>query len=86
MQLFEDITNADPEPLGEGYSPEIKDLTSKLFIKDPEKRFGSTGNGAKDIVNHPWFAEIDLPTAREKLLKAPYLPLEPADDEEGEWH
>ena len=81
MQLFEDISNADPEPLGANYSDDIKDLISKLLIKDPELRLGSTGNGPKDILSHPWFNDIDLPKAREKLLKAPYIPPAAAEEE-----
>lgn len=41
----------------------------KLLIAKKEKRLGSV-NGAKDILAHPFFAEIDV----EKLLKREIVP------------
>lgn len=79
MQLLEDITHNDPEPLAEDFSDEVKDLISKLLIKDPQRRLGSVN--MSDILNHPWFESIDLPKGRDKLLDAPFFPPVPDDDE-----
>ena len=34
------------------YSPEAKDLVSKLLIKDPKLRMT-----ASEAINHPWFRD-----------------------------
>jgi len=78
MQLLEDITNNEPEPLGDDVSEEVKDLVSKLLIKDPEKRFGTANPG--DILKHPWFDSIDIAKGRDKLLTPPFFP--PIEDDQ----
>ena len=90
LQLLNDITDADPEPLSNEYSAEVRDLVDKLLIKDPSKRLGSitqdvakrrsSGRGSNDIIKHPWFNDIDLPKARLKQIPAPWAPK--LDDEE----
>lgn len=72
LQLLEDIVHNEPEPLGKEFSEDVKDLVSKLLIKDPEKRLGNTGS--KDVIRHKWFEDVDLPAAREKRVKAPLIP------------
>jgi CRP-like cAMP-binding protein len=74
LQLLEDITSANPEPLREEYSAEAKDLTTKLLVKDPSKRMGSLAKGGKEITVHPWFEGVDLTKARQQLLRAPFIP------------
>jgi protein kinase A len=74
LQLLEDITSANPEPLGQEYSAEAKDLTTKLLVKDPSKRMGSLAKGGKEITEHPWFEGVDLTKARQQLLRAPFIP------------
>ena len=39
-------------------SDELKDLITKLLDKNPTKRLGTT-NDADEIVNHPFFADMD---------------------------
>lgn len=43
--------NMDPEEWRE-YSPEVKDLVSKLLIKDPKLRMT-----ASEAINHSWFRD-----------------------------
>lgn len=74
MQLLDDILHNEPEPLGEEFSDEVKDLVSKLLIKDPDARLGCAKIGNKDVIRHPWFSDVDLARARDKLVTAPFIP------------
>ncbi len=73
MQLLEDIVHNDPESLGEDFSADVKDLVSKLLIKDPFTRLGTLN--PNDVLKHPWLASIDLVKGRDQLLEPPFLPL-----------
>lgn len=54
-------------------SEELKDIITKLLTKDVEKRLG-TQNDADEIVNHPWFADMDWEKLMSKELKSPFEP------------
>lgn len=58
VELFDNILNCRYQ-MPEHLSDECKDLFSKLFVLDPEKRLGGGPRGAADIMNHPWFAGIN---------------------------
>ena len=47
-----------PERHGIPMSDNLKDIINKLLDKNPTKRLG-TANDADEIVNHPFFADID---------------------------
>ena len=51
-------------------SDEAKDLICKLLNKEKTKRLGA--NGVKEILQHPWFADLDLGKLLEKKLDPPY--------------
>ena len=55
-------------------SNEAVDLLQKFFVKDPEKRLGSGGNGLNDIKAHPFFSVIDWDSLIEKKIKPPFIP------------
>lgn len=76
MTLFNDICKETPYPIPEDRSPsaEVQDLIDRLLTKDPTQRIGSLAKGGREIKMHPWFADLDLQLAREKKLKAPFLP------------
>jgi protein kinase A len=57
-----------------GISPEGASLIKGLIVKDPTQRLGSLKGGEDDILNHPWFASIDIDKLRSKEIKAPYVP------------
>ena len=42
--------------------------------RDPEQRIGSTTEDSNDIINHPFFADIDWDALHHKTLTAPYIP------------
>jgi serum/glucocorticoid-regulated kinase 2 len=37
---------------------DCKDFLSKILIKDPKERLGSK-NGVQEILEHPWFKDLD---------------------------
>jgi len=47
------------------YSDEFMDIVLKLLDKNRETRLGSSANDFEDIINHPFFADID----KEALLR-----------------
>jgi len=53
-------------------SEEMKDLIVKLLHKTPSKRLGY--KSSKEIMNHPWFDDMDWKKLLRKQLKPPYMP------------
>jgi len=53
-------------------SPEAQDLIVKLLDKNRKTRLGA--NGIDEILNHPWFADIDQAKLIAKELDPPYVP------------
>lgn len=64
-----------PDPVKHGIpmSDELKDIISKLLDRNPKTRLGSK-NDAHDLINHPFFADIDWEKLEQKQIKAKYLP------------
>ena len=62
-----------PERHGIKMSDELKDIITKLLERDSKKRLGSV-NDADDLVNHPWFADIDWKALMDKQMPSPFLP------------
>ncbi|KAJ4456278.1 putative Serine/threonine-protein kinase CBK1 [Paratrimastix pyriformis] len=61
-EVFARIVKEEPDwnVPGVSFSPEVRDLMSRLLEKDPLKRLGA--NGAAEVKAHPWFASIDWTT------------------------
>jgi len=59
----------DAQKHGIVMSDECKDFIKQCLEKDPHKRLGSK-NGMEDIINHPWFADVD----RQKLVSKQIVP------------
>jgi len=55
-------------------SADAIDLCSKLLNKNPLERLGSQPNGIQQIMQHPWFQDIDWNLMQAKKMKAPYVP------------
>ena len=49
----------DQEKYGLDYSQEFVDIVEKLLDKNQKTRLGSEG-GVKEVLQHPWFADIDI--------------------------
>ena len=54
-------------------SDNLKDIITKLLDKDSSKRLGSK-NDADEIVNHPWFKDIEWEGLMNKTLESPFKP------------
>ncbi|GAB0096284.1 Non-specific serine/threonine protein kinase [Sergentomyia squamirostris] len=63
-----------PPPLPERLSSDVRDLISKLLIKDPKKRLGGSKVDAVDIKSHPFFRRIDWVKLVRKEIPAPFRP------------
>ena len=57
-KLYHNIKHSDPD-IPAHWSPNLKDLLSKLLQKDPSERLGSSKEDARDIMSHPWFESIN---------------------------
>ena len=57
------------------FSPELKDLLSKLFVKNPDLRLGGGKRGAEDIKEHPWFNMVNWQLLLEKKYQPPFVPV-----------
>ena len=51
-----------------------QDLLQKLITPDLTKRLGNLHAGSKDVMNHPWFAEVTWERLQKKDIDAPYVP------------
>ena len=56
-----------------GISDEFKDFVTQLLKKEVGERLGSQ-RGARDVIEHPWFRDIDMYALEQKALPAPYRP------------
>jgi protein kinase A len=76
LSLFNDICSEPPYPIPEekNASEEARDLIERLLVKEVTKRIGSMAKGSREIKMHPWFADMDLESARERTLEAPFKP------------
>lgn len=54
--------------------PDAQDLLQKLITSDLTKRLGNLHGGSKDVMNHPWFAEVTWERLQKKDIDAPYVP------------
>ena len=52
------------------YSDELVDLIIGLLQKDPKQRLGTKG-GFREILSHPWFAEVDHEALLKQELQSP---------------
>ena len=63
---------------GIAMSEELKDFINKCLDRDPSKRLGSNG-GPDEILNHPWFSDIDQEAILAKKIEPEFKP-ELSDD------
>lgn len=55
------------------YSDEVVDLIKKLLNKNRDQRLGAESD-AREILAHPWFADIDLRALENLDIPPPFLP------------
>lgn len=54
--------------------PDAQDLLQRLITPDLTKRLGNLHSGSKDVMSHPWFAEVTWDRLSRKDIDAPYVP------------
>ena len=79
-RLYHNIRNASVcWPNRRPCSEEMKDLVQQLLNRDPSTRLGQGENGYMDILNHAWFADLDLGALEAMTLPPPFLTSEGAN-------
>lgn len=73
LQTFTLILNCDIDFSRAVFSPNLKDLITKLLMRSQIKRLGSGTNGYLDIQNHPWFNSIDWEKMSDQEYQSPKL-------------
>ena len=68
----------DPVKHGIDVSPNARDLIKKLLEKNKKKRLGAQRD-VQEILEHPFFAGLDIDKLMKKQLVPPYMP-EISDD------
>lgn len=63
----------DAKKHGIAMTDECKDFITSCLKKKPEERIGSS-NGIDEIMQHPWFADIDVGKLMAKSLKPEFFP------------
>lgn len=55
-------------------SLEVKMLLVSTLVPDPRQRLGGKPNGWFDLLESPWFEDVDFKELRRKCIKAPWVP------------
>lgn len=56
------------------FDSNVKDLLRRCITPDLTKRLGNLKDGTKDIMDHPWFSEVNWERLYRKDIDAPYIP------------
>jgi len=64
------------EPYSKKFSEEAKSICAALLRKSPRERLGCTSgrNGAKEVMAHPWFSDINWRRMKAGKEKPPFVP------------
>ncbi|GLD92645.1 hypothetical protein PINS_up001224 [Pythium insidiosum] len=71
--LFEKILKDEPV-FSDRFTPDARDLITKLLTKDPAYRLGCGAQGVEEIKQHPFFADIDWEGLLQKRVEVPRPP------------
>ena len=74
-QLIQSAPLRWPDPVKHGISvsDNAKDLITKLLNKDRKSRLGQSDD-VKEVLNHPFFANIDLDKLIKREITAEFIP------------
>ncbi|MPC08502.1 ribosomal protein S6 kinase alpha-5-like isoform X1 [Portunus trituberculatus] len=61
-------------PLPNDLSPEVRDLISRLLVKDPRQRLGGGPQDALEIKQHVFFKKLNWDDLAQKKVPAPFVP------------
>lgn len=80
----EDVIFPDKKKYKIEYSDDFVDCVLKLLNKDKKARLGSE-NDIEEILEHPYFATLDLDALLKKEIKPPYIPKFSGKDDMGSY-
>ena len=63
----------DEKKSGTSMSDDCKDFICKCLTKTPEERLGTKGD-LKEILDHPWFSDIDVNKLVARQIEAEFKP------------
>ena len=72
--LFERILISEPNPLPTTLTPNCRDITFRLLMKDPDMRIGCNEKGGLEVMAHPWFADFDFEMLYHRQIEPPWRP------------
>lgn len=78
--MLQDIVNK-PVVMEDYFSSEAKLILTQLLERNPAKRLGSGSVDAQDIIEHPFFRNINWVDLRAGRSKAPYKPVVSGPDD-----
>jgi len=73
-QLFKNILMKEPDFTKYKFTPEEKDLISKLLQMNPKNRICNSHLDAKELKHHPYFRGLNWDKLMRYELKAPFIP------------
>lgn len=73
MKIYENILKGKVQ-FPPYVNADAQDLLRKLITPDLTKRLGNLHGGSRDVMNHPWFAEVTWERLVNKDIDAPYTP------------
>lgn len=53
----------------------VQDLLSKLIVKNPLHRLGGGPRDGLDVLDHPFFASLDIAKLKAREIPAPFVPI-----------
>ncbi|KAF2074596.1 hypothetical protein CYY_004103 [Polysphondylium violaceum] len=57
-----------------GFDSDAKDLIKRLLTADRTRRLGALKDGAMDVKNHRWFADINWESLYNRTIPGPFIP------------
>lgn len=72
--LFDAICNSELPEIPQRVPTDATDFLKGLLRKNPQARLGSGAGGAEDVMNHPFFSEIDWAKLYRREIKPEWVP------------
>jgi len=70
-----------PVEMKDYFSPEARLILTQLLERNPSKRLGNTSVDASDILEHPFFRNINWVDLRSGKVRPPYKPVVAGPDD-----
>ncbi|KAG1662747.1 hypothetical protein FOA52_006772 [Chlamydomonas sp. UWO 241] len=74
VSTYHRIMRPDALAFPDRFSSLVTDLLKNLLQIDPTQRLGVRGNGVKDVMDHPWFGNLDWDLVHDRVYRPPHVP------------